>query len=308
MPSSSYQRGLTIWLTLFVSLISLCAENKPLLWRVEGTKPSFLFGTIHSPDPRVSTLNPIVEEVLLDSDGLFTELRFDVETMQKAMRLMVRDGDASLKELLGDSLYSRLDETLKNISPLVSAQLFEKAEIWSIFLSLSLLEHQLKFPGRAALDLVLWHKAQEHEIFSDGLETPEEQVQGMKELTLQEQIRILEESLDVYQEYQTQRQSPLEDLVEAYLSGDIEAIGKEMENQVDLEDPINRKLFDFLLIERNERMASRIHETITTSSDSSFFFAVGAAHFWGEQSILEILRQKGLAISRVQSASLIETP
>ena len=37
------------------------APANPLLWRIEGDRSSWLFGTIHLPDPRVVTLAPEVE-------------------------------------------------------------------------------------------------------------------------------------------------------------------------------------------------------------------------------------------------------
>ena len=305
MKSRRNQFSILFWSTFLWIAFSVSAEDRPFLWKIEGEKPSYLFGTIHSPDPRVSTLHPVVEAALLGSDTLFTELSFDVESMQASMQLMIRDDDEELIEILGDELYARLDQTLKGISPLISAQLFEKAEIWSIFLSLSLLEHQLKYPGRAALDVVLWNKAQQNDIERHGLETPEEQVEGLEELSLREQIRILDESLDLYQEYQTQQKSPLEDLVIAYLSGDLETLGSEMQNQVDLEDETNRKLYEFLLTKRNKRMAERIYENMTTSPNSTFFFAIGAAHFWGTDSIIEILEMKGLDIARVEVSTAL---
>ena len=44
-------------------------EN-PYLWRIEGETPSYLFGTIHLPDPRVTTFHPEVVKAIRGADAI----------------------------------------------------------------------------------------------------------------------------------------------------------------------------------------------------------------------------------------------
>ena len=50
------------------------AIEKPFLWRIETPVPSYLFGTIHLPDDRVTTLPTVVQQVLDSIDALYTEI------------------------------------------------------------------------------------------------------------------------------------------------------------------------------------------------------------------------------------------
>ena len=40
------------------------AIERPLLWRIELPTPSYLYGTIHLPDDRVTSLPPVVTEAM----------------------------------------------------------------------------------------------------------------------------------------------------------------------------------------------------------------------------------------------------
>ncbi|MDG1406046.1 MAG: TraB/GumN family protein, partial [Planctomycetota bacterium] len=51
-------------------------EQSPLLWKVTSeNNTSYLFGTMHVADPRVTTLAPAVEAAFAASDAIFTELK-----------------------------------------------------------------------------------------------------------------------------------------------------------------------------------------------------------------------------------------
>ena len=59
-------------------LASACGqEPKPFLWRIEAEPPSYLFGTVHVPDARVTTLPVIVRRSFRASDVLVTEIPLD---------------------------------------------------------------------------------------------------------------------------------------------------------------------------------------------------------------------------------------
>src|SRR5262245_54932687 len=67
--------------------------DKPFLWRIEGTPPSYLYGTIHVPDRRVVELPEVVLKAIDASNALYTEVPLDAAT-QTAMtaKLMLPEG------------------------------------------------------------------------------------------------------------------------------------------------------------------------------------------------------------------------
>jgi len=277
-------------------------DGPPFLWAIQGEEPSYLFGTIHSPDPRITRLKPEVREALLESDAVYTEVALDERNLERMMRATQRKGDRSLESILGSRLYAKLDRTLQDIDPRIGAEALEGQKIWAITLTVEMLEHQLRYQGQPALDILLWNFARVQELERGSLETIAEQIDAFESLTVPEQVTMLEQTLDYHVEHLAEGRSPLEELVEAYLSGSLDRLGQLILEQIDLEDPVGAKLFQALFTDRNQRMAERIHQKLQDHPGSTFFFAVGAAHFWGEGSILELLRQKGHKIERVAAA------
>lgn len=65
--------------------------------------------------------------------------------------------------------------------------------------------------------------------------------------------------------------------------------------------PALRQRFDEeLLAKRNRRMAERIAKKLRAAPDKSHFFALGAMHYVGQSSVLELLRKEGFKIDRIQ--------
>src|SRR5215510_15315077 len=58
--------------------------QKPLLWRIEGPVPSYLYGTIHIPDQRVLALPEVVMRAMAASDAVYTEVQLDPATITAA--------------------------------------------------------------------------------------------------------------------------------------------------------------------------------------------------------------------------------
>ena len=54
-----------------------------------------------------------------------------------------------------------------------------------------------------------------------------------------------------------------------------------------------------IFFKRNLIMSQRIMDLIRSDANTSFFFAFGAGHFIGDNSVVDLLKQKGLNIIRV---------
>ena len=69
-------------------------NGKGLLWKLEkpGEKPSFLFGTMHMTDPRVTTLPPAAQKAYDAADTVIIETT-DVLDKQKMMAAMLKEPD-----------------------------------------------------------------------------------------------------------------------------------------------------------------------------------------------------------------------
>ena len=61
------QRLILLLLVFCASASSAVEQRAPLLWKIDGPQTHYLFGTIHLPDPRVTTLAAPVTEALKQS-------------------------------------------------------------------------------------------------------------------------------------------------------------------------------------------------------------------------------------------------
>ena len=107
------------WAKILLVLLALglaascekCGQSgRPMLWKVDGKKSSYLFGTIHFPDERVLKLPASVRKALGASDAVYTEIPMDPESQMKAGAQAMLAGDQTLKEILPAELYARVEK------------------------------------------------------------------------------------------------------------------------------------------------------------------------------------------------------
>lgn len=62
---------------------------------------------------------------------------------------------------------------------------------------------------------------------------------------------------------------------------------------------INDYFINELILKRNLRMAERVVRLLEAHPDKSFFFAFGAGHFLGKESVVNLVRRAGYRIETV---------
>lgn len=289
-------------LVLYVGLlfITACASNPAsistddsvntgLLWRIEspGVAPSYLFGTIHSEDPRVIDLPPIVAQSLKKSALLALEIEFSAETGKFAFASMFFSDGRTLDKVAGKQLAQKAAELMsKRGLPEHQAMMMKP---WAVFTLMNMPEPETG----VYLDLKLHQLASSQGKKLYGLETIEEQIATFDEMPMTEQVALLDHSLA----NQEEMSEVMEKTIEIYLSRDLaamEALNKRFmeEMPADLASNFTNRLIDF----RNMRMYKRMKPLIASGGA---FVAVGALHLPGESGLIKQLRQDGISVSAV---------
>lgn len=253
------------------------------LWKVEppGGKPSYLFGTMHSDDPRINTFSPKLESALSASEV------FMMETLPPDDQSLYFMQDATLRELLNKNelaqvhkladFHSIQDEVALRMKPWLLAMVFDLP----------------KPQSPLAQDVQLLALAQQQGKRILGLETAEEHFGVLDSLTREEQLTMLRSVLKRSSE---EKERDFERLLKIYLAGNLDRIAafdQEMTGNA-LPAGLWQKMRDKLIDERNARMAERI---IGEAGKRSLFVAVGASHLAGERGLLSLLRQVGYKVS-----------
>lgn len=275
-------------------------QNTPLLWRIETATPQYLFGTVHIPDPRVTTLHPEVEQAFAESEIVLTELRLDMSTMTAAAQASLLPANQSLSKMLTLAQLQQLKVELNAISSVLQPGMFDRLKPWAMATQLALLPIQLKHPGVPALDYQLAQRAEAEGKRNEGLEQLQEQLGVFDGLKPAEQIALLQDSLNGLAKARKEGKDPMELLTQAYLRGDEAGLQQVMKSLEGEQTPLNDRLMKALIDDRNQTMANRLVARFKAKPDTRHFVAVGAAHLVGEKSVIALLQKQGYRVTRIK--------
>lgn len=304
-----FQRGKSFSPNLLLAVLLLAVtgaafaetdSRKPFLWKIEGLSPSYLFGTIHFADPRVTELPPAVEKALADSDAVYTEIPLDLRSQFEAANKFLLPGDQTLYDILPKPLLQRVDRYLQSIDPALTVAPLAKVKVWALGVTLPLLEQQLSHPNRQPLDLMLHTLAVQGGKDTGGLETIEEQTSVFDDLATDAQIQVLEDTLTYLEDLDARNLKIADVFIEEYLLGDIDGLGGLMMEYMEPDSALDKQLLEAMLFKRNRLMAARIDDLLEKNKSVSYFFAVGAAHYWTDEGVQELLRKRGYTVVRIR--------
>jgi uncharacterized protein YbaP (TraB family) len=291
------KKGPLLGLLLLLPLVlhgSYAAQPAPpysdaLLWKVTtGKGPvNYIFGTIHSDDPRVMQLPPKVRQALADSERLMLEIVLTPEAMNAMMQAMMRWDQSTLKQDLPEPLYKEAVEALKARG--VQPAWAERFTVWAAAVTLMMPKNQ----SGLILDGMLQAQAEQQQKPVLGLETVDSQMDIFAKLPKESQLQLLRIAVGGAQKVD----ELYEQLIQAYLREDLAAI-IEMSKLYENEDrafmqPFMRTLLD----QRNTTMVQAMRKQLERGRT---FVAVGALHLPGEAGIMQLLQQAGYKIEAVR--------
>ena len=272
-----------------------------LLWKVEkaGSAPSWLFGTMHVPDPRVTSLKEPVAEafaaakvVVLESTEVTTDRdsQLALDMLELAQLPEGETFDAGFTAAEKDAL-GKL--TAARGIPYFAAR---KLKPWFVAVSISIpaCAQIAMMRGRPVLDAKLQTDAVAAGKELIGLETAAEQLEA---------IQGLDGAIGADSLAELARLGP--EVVEDWYITMIDLYGQErpvfalplMERMPDLAvmARATQDMQPTLIDERNLRMRDRL---LPILEKGEAFVAVGAMHLSGETGLVELLRQSGYTVTR----------
>lgn len=278
--------------------------ERPFLWIVEGAgaRPSFVYGTIHLPDPRPILLPEVVQRAIGMSDAVYTEIPFDAATQMQLLPRMLRDEDdeKTLEDVLPRATYDRAKAYLARRGQDIKR--FHPYRTWAFYAQLAMADaagDMLKYPP---LDLKLFNEAGAAGKQVGGLETIEEQIATFETLDEADAARVLAKALDLMERDERAGVSSGERLMRAYMAGEVAPVRALMLESYDETDPAQKKMLDALLTQRDKRLAERIIARLRAAPDKSAFFAIGAGHLVMDDNVITRLERAGLKLRRLTPA------
>ena len=266
---------------------SVAKFSNAVLWKVSnaGKPSSYVFGTIHVSDPRITNLPEPVKSALNNSDTFVMEaLPTPEEALALSQMMFYADG-TMLKDYLDDELFQRIAKVLSIFQLPIEAAAIMKP--WAAFLIMN-----YPVDNTMPLDLKLLEIATSQGARIMGLETLSEQGAIFSDMTLNKQLRLL---LDTVCNYDLVNQG-IEEMKELYLKRDLNGLLNTSAQHPRADEPVYKELNKKLLTDRNKIMIDRMQSVL---QEGSAFIAIGALHLPGNDGVMEGLSQQGYKITAI---------
>ncbi|WP_292065479.1 TraB/GumN family protein [Brevundimonas sp. UBA7664] len=263
----------------------------PALWVIRDADSTlYLFGTVHVLRPTTAWGSPRVDAAFDSAEQVWFEIS-NPDDQMAIVPLIQQHGlspDRQLSHLVTTGQLTLLDSAARSIgSNAVQMDVFRP---WLAALTLSVAPLTAAgYDPRSGVELTLKARADAAGKPVHGFETIDKQVRILAGMSESEQLAYLASTLESYEGATVE----LDRMVEAWASGDVatlEAVGVE---EMQSESPA---LYRALLVQRNTDWADQIQTLLAGSG--TVFIAVGAAHLAGDDSVQEILEDRGVTVTR----------
>lgn len=290
-------------LILFVCLISLiaCSDatdkeissgSKGVFYQIDHEDTTvYLFGSVHFGNEDMYPLHDAVEEAYAQSNIVGVEvdiLNLDFMEIQNFYleHGIYHDG-STLKNYLDDELYNDIIAVFSEKG--VPEEAIAPLKPWAIINDLnSIIYSNWGYAPEFGLEDYFLSQAVEDEKEIISLETVTDQLSLFALLAEETQIKMLREVISEEEDGKVE----FDQMISNWIDGDIENLAKLREIEEDWsEDYLEHHLA--LTDLRDEAMAEKIDTFLQDGKEDTYFIIVGSLHLVGENSIVNLLEQKG---------------
>jgi len=281
------------WPAALLCLLSTAAWGDPAAWHVRGENADlWLLGSVHYLRDQDYPLPAVVDDLYRRADTLVMELDLDdldlLAVQGSFMMAGVLPESSSLRNVVDPEIY---DLTATRAAELgLPITLLERLEPWLVALTLTDMGmSKLGYQANQGLEQYFLRRAQADGKEVLGLESLDDQIGIFDALSWEDQEALLMQSL-------TDLQAPDENmtrLLDAWRDGSLDELAEEL--RADFEDLPDLEIA--LVSARNQRWIGELEQLLRDGG--SYLVVVGALHLVGEDSVVELLAERGLDITRV---------
>lgn len=283
----------TIATLLCLTAAGSARSDDGMVWAIEGeTNTVYLVGSIHLLRASDYPLPTSIQAAYDDAERIVMELDMDdLDQMALAATLM-REGMAApgenLEAVLGDD-FARASEMAAGAG--VSLGFMDRFEPWLAAMMIQQMAMMAQgFDPEAGVEMHITREAGEDGKPIEGLETAEEQLAFLSGMETDDQIELLMQTLEELDNFD----EITEGLVSAWRNGDVETMIN------DLLAPMseNQDVAEAILWQRNREWIDDIEALMTLEDD--VMVLVGAAHLVGDDSVNDLLSERGHTLKRIR--------
>ena len=263
----------------------------PALWAIRDADSTiYLFGTVHVLRPTTAWGSAKVDAAFASAEDIWFEVS-NPDDQAAILPLVQQHGispDRPLSSLLTAEELTALNAAAAGAG-LTAAQM-DPFRPWLAGLTLAVAPLiKAGYDPQSGVELILKARADAAGKPVHGFETLDKQVGILAGMSEADQLDFLRSTLEAYDDATVE----LDAMVNAWASGDMDTFEKISVDEMRDEAPA---VYEALLVQRNTDWAGQI-QTLLAGSGTAFI-AVGAAHLAGEDSVQEILKDRGVAVTR----------
>jgi hypothetical protein len=273
------------------------APNEPALWVArDGDSTLYLYGTIHVRKAGAAWGGPLAEKALNEAQEVWTEVEID-PAKDQAMGPLVQqlgfDATRPLSQRLPPPRLAQLQAAATALN--IPVQALDPMRPWFAGLTLSLVPIlQAGYDPQSGVDRAIDRLAEASGKKMRWFETSEQQLGFLAGLSEPVQLQMLYEALDEYGE----GPAMVKEMEAAWEKGDAEGLDRLVVGEIAATYP---ELHDVLFVRRNEAWTQTLMAELQGAGVD--FVAVGAGHLVGKDSVVEMLRKRGVKVERVTGAT-----
>jgi uncharacterized protein YbaP (TraB family) len=293
---------IVVFLSLFLMAFQALAAERGALFKVTQTGSDkgntlYLYGTMHAGRADFYPLEPRIRSAMAAAPTLALEVDAarDPAAVLAAFQQhgMFAAGDSGLAGLPAERRL-RIESGLKQqgVDPAAVAQM----KPWMVVTMLGLVDMgKLGYDPALGVDMHLAQLARGGKARIAELESVEYQAALMDRLPIEEQWRLLEETLEHMASGRQLREG--REMVEAYERADRAALDR-IARRIELDATFTGKFTrEVLLKERNGPMADKVASLLAREDNA--VVAVGLLHLLGKNGLPELLRRRGIRVEQV---------
>lgn len=282
------------WWLLAVGLFGgLNVDAASPVWAIRGAHNTvYLAGSIHFLPARDTALPVALEHAYADSAQLVMELDLGKLDPIEASAWMMERGalppGTHLRSVLGEPLYGRVSGAAARLGVPMAGLDHQAPWVVGIELTDFAYTHE-GFDPDQGVEEQLVRRAQADGKPTAGLETLPEELGGLLALSREDQIRMLDQTLDELKDLQGE----MAEIVGTWRRGDTERLAALLSSEY----AAFPSLYKPLVTDRNLRWLPQV-EALLRGHDN-VLVVVGALHVVGEGGLLERLRKQGFTVTQL---------
>lgn len=255
----------------------------------EARSRILLAGSMHMLRPADHPLPESYEKAFQQAETVFFELKPGEENGNAALVQLhtTYDDGTTMRDHLPNDVYLRASAAAEKMGIAMESVANRRPHVLAQGLSVSALS-RAGFDRSWGVDTYFRTKAAESEKSVMGFESLEEQLAVFSSLSDARQEALLSHTLDEMEQHPDYGLRGMK----AWRAGDVAAVAEIYAEAGDVDPALATSLFE----DRHERWLPVIEENLAPGE--TLLIVVGAAHLCGENSLVDLLRQRGYAIGQ----------